>query len=105
MDRTSPKLQYDQLDHLELNSVGRIGAYIPKDQSQLAVVGAKKANELSNGQKKGGSDYAFGGRKMSNGSNGKTSHKAYLKNMLVSRLMKRMPNLSEAQKRLIESEV
>ena len=47
-----------------------------------------------------------GGRKQSNGSNGfAANHKGYLKNMLVSRLMKKLPSITEAQKRLIESEV
>ena len=51
-------------------------------------------------------DNQFGGRKVSVGSNGKTTnHKAYLKNMLVSKIAKRFPSLNEAQMSLVESEV
>ena len=47
-----------------------------------------------------------GDRKQSNGSNGfAANHKGYLKNMLVSRLMKKLPSITDAQRRLIESEV
>ena len=41
-----------------------------------------------------------------NGSNGfAANHKGYLKNMLVSRLMKKLPSITDSQRRLIESEV